>query len=145
MLHASPINWFEIPVQDISRAMKFYAQVFRHIRFEQRVFNGISHAIFRPSSEQHQFSMTGALVEDKDLTLVHQGTVLYFSISEGMSSVLERVVLCGGNVVQGKRLIRNEMEDGRYLIPKTLIDGNVGYYAHFTDTEGNRIGIYSNS
>jgi hypothetical protein len=125
--------------------MKFYVQVFRHIRFELKVFNGISHAVFRPLNEQMQFSMTGALVEDKELKAVHQGTVLYFSISEGMSSVLERVQLCGGTVVQGKRLIRNEMEDGRYLIPKTLIDGNVGYYAHFCDTEGNRIGIYSNS
>jgi hypothetical protein len=62
-----------------------------------------------------------------------------------MSSVLERVELCGGTIIQGKKLIRNEMSDGRFIIPKTLIDGNVGYFSHFKDTEGNQIGLYSNS
>jgi predicted enzyme related to lactoylglutathione lyase len=58
------LNWFEIPVKDFYRAMKFYSHVFRHIRFEIREFNGVSHAVFRPANESIPFAMTGALVED---------------------------------------------------------------------------------
>jgi predicted enzyme related to lactoylglutathione lyase len=139
------LNWFEIPVKDFHRGMKFYSQVFRHIRFDIMEFNGISHAVFRPTSEDKAFHMTGALVEHSEKAEHHNGPVLFFTISEGMGSVLERVELCGGTIVQNKKLIKNALEDGRVIIPKTLIDGNVGYFSHFKDTEGNRIGLYSNS
>jgi predicted enzyme related to lactoylglutathione lyase len=139
------LNWFEIPVKDFYRSMKFYAQVFRHIRFEIVEFNGISQAIFRPLDGNNKFLMTGALVEYPDRSDERNGPILFFTIHEDMREVLNRVEKFGGTVIQGKELIRNKMDDGRFVIPKTLIDGNVGYFSYFKDTEGNQIGLYTNS
>jgi predicted enzyme related to lactoylglutathione lyase len=139
------INWFEIPVADFNKAMFFYSDVFRHIRFDIRNFNGIAHAVFRSSNINDPFAFTGALVETPNKDKEHSGPILFFNITEGMSNVLERVERGGGIILKKKQLVRNELADGRYMIPKTLIDGNSGYYSHFRDPDGNQIGLYSNS
>jgi predicted enzyme related to lactoylglutathione lyase len=139
------ICWFEIPVFDFKRGLFFYTHVFRHLEFNITEFNGVAHAIFKPSNSSVDFSMSGALVQYEKKAGDNCGTVLLFDANSGMEEILDRVVKYGGTVLKGKSLIKNSMDDGTIIIPKTLIDGNVGYYAYFLDSEGNKMGLYSNA
>lgn len=54
-----------------------------------------------------------------------KGTILYFNSLDV--------------TIEAKKI---EPAGGKLLFPKTSI-GNFGFIAHFIDTEGNRIGLYS--
>ena len=56
------------------------------------------------------------------------GSTIYLNANPDLSLILEKV----------------QLENGRVLMPKTLIDEQTGYMAFFEDTEGNRIGLHSN-
>lgn len=51
------------------------------------------------------------------------------------------VYLNGGDDL-GFPLSKVEAAGGRILLPKTAIGAN-GFMAHFTDTEGNKVGLHS--
>jgi predicted enzyme related to lactoylglutathione lyase len=140
---AKLIRWFEIPVKDFKRAVKFYSKVLR-VDFIFEEFRGIPHAIFKNTSGS-PFEITGALVEVKDFPENTLGGILFFNADSGMDEILERVEQYGGKVLLKKTLIKNSTEDGRIYIAKTLIDNNSGYFAYFLDSEGNKMGLYSNS
>ena len=67
----------------------------------------------------------GALVKSKDNTPCTDGTIIYF-YCEDINNEIARVEKAGGKV----------------LFPKTSI-GEFGFVSQFIDTEGNRIGVYS--
>ena len=138
------ISWFEIPVYDFKRGLLFYQKVFQHLDFDITEFNGIPHAIFKPANGHGEFAMSGALVKYEKKNEQGCGPILFFDANLGMGDMLDRIKLCGGVVIKDKSLIKNKLEDGRTIIPKNLIDGNVGYYAYFLDSEGNNMGLYSN-
>lgn len=140
---AKLIRWFEIPVKDFKRAVKFYSKVLR-VDFIFEEFRGIPHAIFKNISENN-FEISGALVEVKDFPENNLGGILFFNADSGMDDILQRVEQNGGKVLLKKTLIKNSTEDGRIFIAKTLIDNNTGYFAYFLDSEGNKMGLYSNS
>jgi len=56
------------------------------------------------------------------------GITIYLNGNPDLSPILEKV----------------QVENGKILMPKTLIDEQTGYMAFFEDTEGNRIGLHSN-
>jgi predicted enzyme related to lactoylglutathione lyase len=57
-----------------------------------------------------------------------QGTLIYFTAFSGdLADELSRVEAAGGKA----------------LMPKTLINEEVGYMAMFLDTEGNRVALHS--
>lgn len=137
------IRWFEIPVKDFKRAVKFYTKVFR-VDFIFEEFRGVAHAIFKNTGD-NQFEISGALVEVKDFPENNIGSVLFFNADSGMDDILQRVEENGGTILLRKTLIKNATEDGKVFIAKTLIDNNTGYFAYFLDSEGNKMGLYSNS
>jgi len=139
------IKWFEIPVADMNRAINFYSKVFTFIQFDLTEFNGVAHAIFKPSNKTSDFQMSGALVENRNVNDQKTGAILFFNGDLGMTDILERITKNGGEVTLGKTLIKNRLQDGSVIVPKTLIDQNVGYVAYFYDSEGNKMGLYSNS
>jgi predicted enzyme related to lactoylglutathione lyase len=55
------------------------------------------------------------------------GSVVYISAGADLAEPLARVEGAGGKV----------------LVPKTLINAEIGYFAHFLDSEGNRVGMHS--
>jgi predicted enzyme related to lactoylglutathione lyase len=140
---AKLIRWFEIPVKDFKRAVKFYTKVLR-VDFIFEEFRGVPHAIFKNTSD-NQFEISGALVEIKDFSENNLGGVLFFNADSGMDDILQRVEENGGKILLKKTLIKNSTEDGKVFIAKTLIDNNTGYFAYFLDSEGNKMGLYSNS
>jgi predicted enzyme related to lactoylglutathione lyase len=120
----NPVAWFEIPVTNIVRATDFYESVLElKLTFEE--VKMMKMATF-PMSDNTP-GASGALVQATGYTPHHSGTVVYFEVSD-IESGLKRVVQKGGKV----------------LIPKTSI-GEMGYIAHFEDTEGNQVAFYSQS
>jgi predicted enzyme related to lactoylglutathione lyase len=124
MAHA--ISWFEIPVEDLERAMKFYGTVLETDL--QKMDMGTSIMAFLPSSQD---GVGGAIVHVHDKTLgykpAHSGSVVYLNGGDDLSTPLSRVEAAGGKVI----------------MPKTDIGQGFGYFAFFEDTEGNRVGFHS--
>ncbi len=118
-------TWFELPVTDMQRAQTFYRNVLQ-ADFKNEEMDGYQLAIF--ASEEG--AVSGMLVLGEHYQPSQTGAVVYFNGGEDLSVPLDRAVKHGGNV----------------LIPKTPIhDGDCGYFALFSDSEGNRVGLYSPS
>jgi uncharacterized protein len=122
---ANAINWFEIPVSDIDRAMNFYGAVFETHLQKQDMETSVM--AFLPDHG----GVGGAIVQVHDKAWgyapSHSGTIVYLNGGEDLSTPLSRVETAGGKVIT----------------PKTDIGGGFGYFAFFEDTEGNRVGLHS--
>jgi uncharacterized protein len=122
---ANAINWFEIPVRDIDRAMNFYGAVFETQLQKQDMETSVM--AFLPDHG----GVGGAIVQVHDQAWgyapSHSGTIVYLNGGEDLSTPLSRVEAAGGKVIT----------------PKTDIGGGFGYFAFFEDTEGNRVGLHS--
>ena len=138
-MQANFLTWFEIPAFDFDKAVNFYSLIFG-IKIECREMGSIPYGIMNAS----QMGSSGAIVKVYEKTVANQGTVLFFRVND-MSETIRRIKLLGGTILREKTIIRNEMADGRTVIPKTLIDETVGYYASYLDLEGNKMALYSNS
>ena len=120
------VGWFEIPVSDMGRAIKFYETVFG-IKLSSLALGALEMALF-PSVENGMGS-AGALVKNQQFyTPSASGSLLYFTAQSGdLSNELGRVEAAGGKIT----------------IPRRQISEDFGYMAVFNDTEGNRIAIHS--
>ncbi len=124
----SVINWFEVPVADFERALEFYRVVTgRQIHVsDQRETMGSMLGVFA-----HDGRVGGCLVHNPQFgyTPSEEGTLVYFNISGDLNDALARVPDAGGEV----------------LLPKTELGENAGggFVAWVKDTEGNKVGFYS--
>ncbi|MFO7651494.1 MAG: VOC family protein [bacterium] len=118
----NPVGYFEIPVDDLDRAVRFYESVFG-FRLVLTVIDGHPMALF-PSHDQAP-GITGALAKGESYTPATAGTRVYFN-TDNIDETLARVLSNGGNV----------------LYPKTSV-GDLGWVAEFQDVEGNRIALHS--
>lgn len=114
------IVWFDIPVKDLKRAMKFYSKV---MAVELQPVDGPSKMAFFPFAPG---VASGALVETKENTPSEKGTLIYLNGGEDLSVPLKRVEVAGGKIIQNKTSI-----------------GDHGFIAAFKDTEGNKIALHS--
>jgi hypothetical protein len=119
----SAINWFEIPVTDFDRAVRFYSEIYAY-DMQTRDMGHLRMGFF-----QHQpgIGSGGALVFGDGYQPATDGVKIYLNAGSDLNTVLERVNSAGGSVIQGK----------------TQISPEVGYFAIFNDTEGNRIYLHS--
>lgn len=115
------INWFEIPADDITRATKFYTDVFGYVMKVQEM--GEMVMSWFPQDK----NVSGALVKHKMYKASQDGVVLYLNGGDDLLPLLDKVETAGGKI----------------LMPKTKISDEYGYYAIILDTEGNKIGIHS--
>lgn len=111
---------FQIPTHDLSRACAFYSKILS-MNIEPMEFNGNGMALIPGET------MTGRLVKDERSLPSSDGTIIYLDGGHDLNEMLNLVEPAGGKT----------------LIPKTQIAPNMGYYALFEDTEGNRMGILS--
>ena len=120
------VGWFEIPVNDLDRAVKFYETVFGFTMERQTIGSAVM-AWFPYHNEG--MGSPGALLHDPEFSKPSsQGTIVYFTAFSGdLSNELSRVEKAGGRVEEPKRLISPE----------------IGYMGVFTDTEGNRVALHS--
>jgi len=119
---ANAINWFEIPATNFSRAKAFYSAILDAELAVQKIMN--DQMAFLPAAEG---GVGGAIIQGEGYTPSAEGTIPYLNGGSDLSTILERVVTAGGEVVQ----------------PKTQISEEVGYFAFFMDTEGNKIALHS--
>jgi uncharacterized protein len=118
---SAPICHVEIPVRNMARAKKFYAGVFGWT--------------FKAFSPRYVMFMTGegerlggALCKTDLKELPADGGVTVYLKVDSIKEALARVKACDGKVVQ----------------KRTEIGGDNGFIAFLRDTEGNRMGLFSN-
>jgi len=116
------VNWFEIPVKDLDRAVRFYEKAF-DVKLSTEEMAGLKMAMF--PFKQGAPGAAGSLVQGASYEPSHAGSVVYFTV-EDIPETLRRITANGG----------------RTLMPKTGI-GEYGSIAHFEDTEGNRLALHS--
>ena len=121
----NPVGWFEIPVNDMERAIKFYETVL-NIKLERHQMGPLDMAWF-PAAPGWLGSM-GTLVKHTDFYKPsHDGVLIYFTAFSGdVSNELGKVEAAGGKV----------------LMPKKQISPEYGYMGLFEDSEGNRIALH---
>lgn len=117
------INWFEIPVSDFERAQKFYSTILDYEMPAQEM--GPVRMGFLPSEQGK--GVGGAIVKGEGYTPGSGGALVYLNGGNDLGTVLGRIETAGGAVVT----------------PKTQITPDLGHYAVFTDSEGNRVALHS--
>lgn len=118
----NPVNWFEIPVNDLARAKKFYESVFG---FELTTSEmGPMKMAWFPMIKDAA-GAAGSLVKAEGYTPSKTGSLVYFCVDD--------IVATLGKV---------SAEGGKTILAKTSI-GEYGFVAHFEDCEGNRVALHS--
>jgi len=116
----SIINWFEIPVADMARAIAFYEPVLG-LSLRREKMDGADLAVF-PYEDP---ATGGALAKIDGLLPSAQGAVIYLH-TDDLAATLERVASAGGECVFGPLDLGKE----------------IGTVALFIDSEGNRVGLH---
>lgn len=125
---APAITWFEIPATDMARAKAFYETIC-DIRLEPMDAGpGMDMAGFPADSRQGEIG--GAVVCGEGAVPSATGTAVYLNANPDLQVALDRVEAAGGKI----------------LMPKTAIDmEGAGNFAMIADTEGNTVGLHSQS
>lgn len=116
------INWFEIPVTDFDRAQGFYCGIF-DIEMHVMDMMGMRMGIFPTEGN----GGGGAIVKGDDYTPAMNGSLVYLNGGDDLNNVLNKI----------------ESKGGKVFVPKTLIGEDMGYFAIFADTEGNKVALHS--
>jgi predicted enzyme related to lactoylglutathione lyase len=116
------VNRFEIPANDIDRAVKFYGAVL-NTELQQQEMMGTKMAFFTNEVE----GVGGSICSGEGYTPSANGAKIYLNGGEDLAEPLSRVEAAGGKVV----------------LPKTKITDEIGYMATFIDTEGNSVSFHS--
>lgn len=122
----NPVGWFEIPVVQMDRAVRFYETVFG-ITLDRHLMGHLEMAWF-PGVEGSTGAAGSLVAHPEHYRPSRDGVLVYFTAFSG------DVAIEAGRV---------EAAGGILLRPKTLISREVGYMALFLDTEGNRIALHA--
>jgi predicted enzyme related to lactoylglutathione lyase len=118
------INWVEIPVTDFDRAKAFFSRIFDYEMPESTMNQ--SRMGFLLYDMQNR-GIGGAIVHGAGYEPSQTGPKIYLNGGADLNTVLNRVESAGGKVVR----------------PKTQITPELGYFAIFSDTEGNQLCLHS--
>lgn len=118
----SYISIFEIPATDIARAIGFYQEI-SGVKIERMDFPDIQMGLL-PYEEQ---MVTGVIIKGKDYQPSANGVTIYLNGGENLQTILDKV----------------EANGGKIIVPKTPHADEVGYFAIFHDSEGNKMGLHS--
>jgi len=118
------LNWFEISVNDIIRAKKFYETVFE-IEMTLKDMMGMKMAFF--PTDDSSGKVGGGLVQSEMHKPSTDGAVIYLNGNPDLALALGRIETAGGKIV----------------MPKAFISNEIGYMAFFIDTEGNKVALHS--
>jgi hypothetical protein len=120
----NPVGWFEIYVNDLPRATKFYEAVLKKpLAKLDAQMSDIQMMSF--PMEKDASGATGALVKMEGMKAGGNSTVVYF-VTEDCAVEASRVEAAGGKIMK----------------PKFAI-GPYGFIALAFDTEGNLFGLHS--
>lgn len=118
------IGWFDIYVEDMDRAVRFYEHVLGQ-KLEQLVDPTGETQMMSFPANMEAYGASGALVKSKHSRPGAGGTMVYFSVED--CSVQEpRIIAANGKIVRAKFSI-----------------GDFGWVTLCVDTEGNMFGLNS--
>lgn len=123
-MKGNPVCWFEIYVQDMERARKFYEAVF-DVRLEKLNSPEPQMELWSFPIDMERWGAGGALVRMPGVASGGGGTLIYFS--------------CIDCAVEAARIARN----GGQIFREKWSIGEYGFIALAIDTEGNMIGLHS--
>jgi predicted enzyme related to lactoylglutathione lyase len=116
------ISIVEIPATDFPRALTFYQAVLA-VTIQEVEMDGVTMGIL-PNAEG---TVNVVLAKGGDYKPTTDGAVVYLNAGKDLQPMLDRVKQNGGQL----------------LVPKTMISPEMGYFALFIDTEGNKLGLHS--
>jgi predicted enzyme related to lactoylglutathione lyase len=114
------LNWFEIPVRDIDRAVRCY-ETLLGTKLKRETVGGLPYGVF----PYEQPGISGAIVQDPKRN-PGAPTVVYLDADGDLDGILSRAARANASV----------------LLPKTEI-GKDGFIAILVDSEGNHVGLNS--
>ncbi len=118
----NPVNWFEIYVQDMDRAKRFYESVFQ---LKLKKIDSPDTEMWGFPMDVNRFGASGSLVKMEGVHSGGNSTIIYF--------------ICNDCAVEASRV---EAAGGRIHKPKISI-GEYGAIALAFDSEGNMFGMHS--
>jgi predicted enzyme related to lactoylglutathione lyase len=116
------ISIVEIPTSNFSRALAFYQEILG-ITIEEIEMEGVRMGLFPNDGE----SVSVQLINGSEYKPSGDGTIVYLNGGKDLQKVADKIETNGGKIV----------------VPKTEIGPEMGFYAMFTDTEGNKLGLHS--
>ncbi|MEO8672058.1 MAG: VOC family protein [Tahibacter sp.] len=123
MLNSNVPAWFEIPTVDLDRAQSFYEGILGVTLKREPMGKDIELAVFPYGGKPNA---SGALIRHPECQPAIQGSIVYLSV-ENLVPVLQRATERGGDTI----------------VPRTALPGDMGCFAQFRDSEGNRVGLWS--
>ena len=117
------INWFEIPVKNLDELRLFYETIL-DTKMHLMEAMGMRSAFF--DADLQGGGIGGCIIQGEGYVPSSQGSLIYLNGGDDLSIPLSKVEAAGGKI----------------LLPKTAI-GPHGFMAHFTDPEGNKVGLHS--
>lgn len=122
--HRNALNWFEIPVADIDRAQRFYEAVLDAPLRREAMGPATTLAVF----PYDHAGVGGCLfASERGPRPNAEGAIVYLNAGESLDAALARVDAAGGRIV----------------LPRTELPEGMGCFAHFADSEGNRVGLHA--
>lgn len=123
-MKGNPVAWFEIYVQDIERAKRFYESVFE-VKLQQLHAPLAEVELWAFPADRNSYGVGGALVKMPGFPSGGNSTLVYFHCLD--CAVEEsRVAAAGGRIQRAKTSI-----------------GEYGHISLAFDSEGNMIGLHS--
>ncbi len=116
------ISIVEIPTADFPRAVAFY-QAILAIPIEEVDMDGMQMGVFPNDGE----TVNVVLVHGSDYEPAIDGTIVYLNVAGNLQNTLDKI----------------ESNGGKVLVPETEISPEMGFFALFIDTEGNKMGLHS--
>jgi predicted enzyme related to lactoylglutathione lyase len=118
------IEWLEIPVNNMERAISFYERILG-IKLQVMPLGDLTMAFF----PVEQSGIGGALCKHKDNYIPSEnGVTIYLKADPDIDTMLKLIEDADGRIIQPKKLISASPE--------------YGYMALFIDSEGNKIALY---
>lgn len=116
------INWIEIPATNLQRAITFYSAIL-NLEIQEAEFFGSKMGFF-PSDGTN---VSGAIVQGEDYNPSKNGVLAYLNGGSNLQDIINKI----------------EINQGIILVPKTQISPEMGYFAIFLDSEGNKMALHS--
>ena len=118
------ITWFEIPCTHLATAQAFYETVLA-CSMRREAMGPSDGAVFPYEGDD---AVGGALLCGPTAPAPGQGgTLVYLDASPSLDAVLARVVAAGGGIA----------------MPRQALPPDMGFIAHITDPDGNRVGLHA--
>ena len=117
------ISWFEIPSTQLNQAQAFFETVLA-CKMRRESMGPSENAVFPYGGE----GVGGAIMAGPTAPQPSaDGTLIYLDASPSLDAVLARVSSAGGHIA----------------MPRQALPPGMGFIAHITDLDGNRVGLHA--